>query len=115
MAGARFKHRGWGSVNADGTSRTRETLECRVPLTEDTLAETARSPEPVVSYTPAGFKPYVPDEAELPELTVRAVLLGALLGILFGASSVYLALRVGLTVSASVPIAVLSITFFRAA
>jgi putative OPT family oligopeptide transporter len=60
------------------------------------------------------FKPFVPDEARLPELTIRAVLLGSLLGIVFGASSVYLALRVGLTVSASVPIAVLSITIFRA-
>ena len=60
------------------------------------------------------FKPYVPDEASLPELTFRAVALGALLGLVFGASSVYLALRVGLTVSASVPIAVLSITIFRA-
>src|SRR5688500_7710458 len=60
------------------------------------------------------FKPYVPDEARLPELTVRAVVLGSVLGLVFGASSVYLALRVGLTVSASVPIAVLSITIFRA-
>ena len=60
------------------------------------------------------FKPYVPDEARLPELTLRAVLLGSALGLVFGASSVYLALRVGLTVSASVPIAVLSITIFRA-
>jgi putative OPT family oligopeptide transporter len=62
----------------------------------------------------ASFKPYVPDEAKLPELTVRALLMGSLLGLLFGASSVYLALRVGLTVSASVPIAVISITLFRA-
>jgi putative OPT family oligopeptide transporter len=60
------------------------------------------------------FKPYVPDEARLPELTVRALVMGALLGLVFGASSVYLALRVGLTVSASVPIAVISITVFRA-
>src|SRR5688500_12819806 len=50
----------------------------------------------------------------MPELTFRAVALGAFLGLVFGASSVYLALRVGLTVSASVPIAVLSITIFRA-
>jgi len=63
---------------------------------------------------PAGFKPYVPDDARLPELTLRAVLLGSLLGLVFGASSVYLALRVGLTVSASVPIAVISISLFRA-
>ena len=60
------------------------------------------------------FKPYVPDEANIAELTLRAVVLGSLLGLFFGASSVYLALRVGLTVSASVPIAVLSISLFRA-
>jgi putative OPT family oligopeptide transporter len=60
------------------------------------------------------FKPYVPDEESPWELTFRAVALGSLLGLFFGASSVYLALRVGLTVSASVPIAVLSITIFRA-
>ena len=59
------------------------------------------------------FKPYVPDEASPAELTFRAVALGSLLGLVFGASSVYLALRVGLTVSASVPIAVLSISLFR--
>jgi putative OPT family oligopeptide transporter len=66
------------------------------------------------AYTPAGFKPYVADAERLPELTLRAVLLGALLGVVFGASSVYLALRVGLTVSASVPIAVIAISVFRA-
>jgi putative OPT family oligopeptide transporter len=60
------------------------------------------------------FEPYVPDGQSPPELTVRALVLGALLGVLFGASSVYLALRAGLTVSASVPIAVMSITVFRA-
>lgn len=60
------------------------------------------------------FKPFVPDEARLPELTLRALVVGSLLGLFFGASSVYLALRVGLTVSASVPIAVISITLFRA-
>lgn len=58
--------------------------------------------------------PYVPAEAELTELTVGAVVLGVLLGVLFAASSVYLALKIGLTVSASIPIAVLSITIFRA-
>src|SRR5262249_21675443 len=62
--------------------------------------------------TPA-HKPYVPDEANLPEFTWSAVVVGAALGILFGASSLYLVLKVGLTVSASVPIAVLSITLFR--
>src|SRR5947199_1397887 len=58
-------------------------------------------------------KPYIPDEARVPEFTPVPVLPGGLLGILFGASSLYLVLKVGLTVSASVPIAVLSITLFR--
>src|SRR5205807_6609291 len=57
--------------------------------------------------------PYVPDNVEVPELTWPAVVVGALLGILFGASSLYLMLKVGMTVSASSPVAVLSITLFR--
>jgi uncharacterized oligopeptide transporter (OPT) family protein len=60
------------------------------------------------------FKPYVPDQVTMPEFTWSAVLLGVVLGIIFGASSLYLVLKVGMTVSASVPIAVLSITLFRA-
>lgn len=59
------------------------------------------------------FKSFVPDSDTRKEFTVRALLLGAFLGIIFAASSVYLALKVGLTVSASIPIAVLSITLFR--
>jgi len=66
------------------------------------------------SFTPVGFKPYVPATEAPSELTLRALVVGSILGIFFGASSVYLALRVGLTVSASVPIAVISITIFRA-
>jgi putative OPT family oligopeptide transporter len=58
-------------------------------------------------------EPYVPPEEQPPELTFQAVLVGAILGIIFGASSLYLVLKVGMTVSASVPIAVLSITLFR--
>ena len=58
---------------------------------------------------------HVPVTANLAELTWPAVLLGAVLGIIFGASSLYLVLRVGMTVSASIPVAVLSITLFRAA
>jgi putative OPT family oligopeptide transporter len=50
----------------------------------------------------------------LPEFTLRAVVLGAIFGIIFGASTVYLGLKVGLTVSASIPIAVLAITVLRA-
>src|SRR6188474_1384278 len=47
------------------------------------------------------------------EMSVRALVMGALLGIIFALSSVYLGLKVGLTVSASIPVAVLSITLFR--
>src|SRR4051812_29609822 len=59
------------------------------------------------------FQPFVSPDKVLPELTSKALILGTLLGIIFGASSVYLALKVGLTVSASIPVAVLSITLFR--
>jgi putative OPT family oligopeptide transporter len=59
------------------------------------------------------FRPYIPPHVSLPELTIRAILLGAVLGIIFGAASVYLALRVGITTSASIPIAVMSITILK--
>ena len=62
---------------------------------------------------PAAHQPYVPDHVVLPEFTWPAVLVGAVLGIVFGASSLYLVLKVGMTVSASIPVAVLSITLFR--
>jgi putative OPT family oligopeptide transporter len=71
------------------------------------------APEKPSSDAPPEHKPYLPDEAQLPEFTWPSVLLGAVLGIVFGASSLYLLLKVGMTVSASVPIAVLSITLFR--
>ena len=60
------------------------------------------------------FKPYIPDEARVPELTLRAVGLGMLFGVIFGAVTVYVGLRAGLTVGASIPIAVLSISVLRA-
>ncbi len=59
------------------------------------------------------FKPYIPASAKLRELTVVPLILGTVLGIVFGASSLYLVLKVGLTVSASIPVAVISITLFR--
>lgn len=59
-------------------------------------------------------KPFIADEENIPEFTWFPILMGALLGIVFGASSIYLVLKVGLTVSASIPVAVLSITLFRA-
>ena len=58
-------------------------------------------------------QPFVPASEDPPELTPVPLIVGALLGILFGASSMYLVLKVGLTVSASIPVAVLSITIFR--
>ena len=61
----------------------------------------------------ASFKPHVPASARIRELTPIPLIVGTLLGIVFGASSLYLVLKVGLTVSSSIPVAVLSITIFR--
>ena len=60
------------------------------------------------------FKPYIPAHVRLRELTPIPLIVGTLIGIVFGASSLYLVLKVGLTVSASIPVAVISITLFRA-
>jgi putative OPT family oligopeptide transporter len=57
--------------------------------------------------------PYIPADAVLPEMTLRALVMGTLLGMVFGASSLYLVLKVGMTVSASIPVAVISLTLFR--
>src|SRR5512141_674311 len=62
---------------------------------------------------PARFVPYIAPETELREFSWRALLIGTFLGMVFGASSLYLVLKVGLTVSASIPVAVISITLFR--
>jgi putative OPT family oligopeptide transporter len=59
------------------------------------------------------FKPFVPSEEGMAEFSLRAVILGAIFGVIFGASTVYLALRAGLTVSASIPVAVLAIAVFK--
>jgi putative OPT family oligopeptide transporter len=59
------------------------------------------------------FQPYIPASAHLREFSALPVLVGTLLGMVFGASSLYLVLKVGLTVSASIPVAVISITLFR--
>ncbi|MFZ1701257.1 MAG: oligopeptide transporter, OPT family [Pyrinomonadaceae bacterium] len=59
------------------------------------------------------FKPYIPDASKLRELTPLPLIVGTVLGIIFGASSLYLVLKVGLTVSASIPVAVIAITLFR--
>jgi putative OPT family oligopeptide transporter len=67
------------------------------------------APEP----QPGSTQPYIPASEEVPELTPVPLLVGALLGMVFGASSAYLVLKVSMTVSASIPVAVLSITLFR--
>jgi putative OPT family oligopeptide transporter len=72
----------------------------------------------IVGYKPenplaANFKPYISARARMRELTPVPLIVGTLLGIIFGASSLYLVLKVGLTVSASIPVAVISITLFR--
>ncbi len=59
------------------------------------------------------FQPFVPATQKPPEFTIRAILLGAVFGLIFGAVTVYVGLRAGLTVAASIPIAVISISFLR--
>src|SRR5438046_3590613 len=59
------------------------------------------------------LEPYIASETHLREFTPRALILGTILGMVFGASSLYLVLKVGLTVSASIPVAVISLTLFR--
>ena len=97
-----------------------EPTSFTTPPTEPTESPTFRA----ASYAPtdgmangltdqAVFTPYVPDKTVMPEFTLKAVIVGALLGIVFGASSLYLVLKVGMTVSASIPVAVLAITLFR--
>ena len=63
--------------------------------------------------TSKGFQPYVPATQSMAEFTAKAIVLGVLFGLLFGASTVYLGLRAGLTVSASIPIAVLAISVLK--
>src|SRR5437016_6758950 len=61
------------------------------------------------------LEPYIASDTHLPEFPPRALILGTILGMVFGASSLYLVLKVGLTVSASIPVAVISLTLFRVA
>jgi putative OPT family oligopeptide transporter len=63
--------------------------------------------------SPPPFEPYIPPSANVREFTPLPLVLGTILGAIFGASSLYLVLKVGLTVSASIPVAVISITLFR--
>src|SRR5437764_10924941 len=64
-------------------------------------------------HQPEDFKPYVPATEAPAEFTLKAIVIGVVFGIIFGAATVYLALKAGLTVSASIPIAVLAISLLR--
>src|ERR1700704_2937218 len=70
------------------------------------MATMRQQPQPV-------FQPYVPANESPAEFTLKAIVIGSLFGLLFGASTVYLGLRAGLTVSASIPIAVLAISVLK--
>jgi putative OPT family oligopeptide transporter len=93
-----------------------ETVETVKPKVGD-IGSTNEFPD-IVGARPenplaASFRPYIPAGTRLRELTPLPLIVGTLLGIVFGASSLYLVLKVGLTVSASIPVAVISITIFR--
>src|SRR6188768_3348961 len=68
---------------------------------------------PVTPAPKGPFQPYVPASQSPAEFTAKAIVLGVLFGLIFGASTVYLGLRAGLTVSASIPIAVLAISVLK--
>jgi len=63
---------------------------------------------------PESFEPLTPDSEFSPEFTLRAALAGIFFGVIFGAANTYLGLRVGLTISTSIPVAVMSVAFFTA-
>src|SRR5947209_567631 len=75
----------------------------------ETIATENRSDRP----NAVSVEPYIPPSTHIREFTWRGVILGTFLGMIFGASSLYLVLKVGLTVSASIPVAVISVALFR--
>src|SRR5262245_37381806 len=83
-----------------------------IPIGKETLNRPRVVEEPE-QRAHVSFRPFIPANVRLRELTFLPLVVGTLLGIVFGASSLYLVLKVGLTVSASIPVAVISITLFR--
>jgi putative OPT family oligopeptide transporter len=77
------------------------------------MAQTTQVQTPTAATPVKTFQPYIPATQSPAEFTPKAILLGALFGLIFGASTVYLGLRAGLTVSASIPIAVLAISVLK--
>src|SRR5213082_2621126 len=80
---------------------------------ESQAPRTATADRVPIAAEEAAHQPFVPADRDIPELTPVPLIVGALLGLLFGASSMYLVLKVGLTVSASIPVAVHTIAIFR--
>jgi len=78
------------------------------------MATIAEQAAPAAAAAPGEHKPFVPDQVRMREFTVSSLVIGTSLGLIFSASSLYLVLKVGMTVSASIPVAVLAITLFRA-
>jgi putative OPT family oligopeptide transporter len=62
----------------------------------------------------AEFQPYVPDKTNIKDITLKAIIIGAVFGVIFGSANAYLGLRVGLTISTAIPLAVISVAVFRA-
>ena len=77
------------------------------------MAHHVSAPASPEAQAPPAFQPYVPASQSPAEFTLKAIIIGVLFGLLFGASTVYLGLRAGLTVSASIPIAVLAISVLK--
>src|SRR5215470_6685117 len=98
---------GWDSLAARRASRRNRS---RGP---GWAASTGGNSFSATGHPMADHQPYISPSQTLAELTPRALILGVVLGLIFGASNVYLALKIGLTVSASIPIAVLAITILR--
>ena len=59
-------------------------------------------------------RPYVPDTTSFKDFSLKAIIVGAILGVIFGSANAYLGLRVGLTISTAIPLAVISVAVFRA-
>ena len=59
------------------------------------------------------FQPYVPEKTTYNDISLKAVIVGAIFGVIFGSANAYLGLRVGLTISTAIPLAVISVAVFR--
>ena len=95
----------------EGAPRDRPARDLPLPLGRSVLSGVREPDAP--NEAAAAPEPYVPPQTSIAELSAKAVALGIAFGVIFGAATVYLALKAGLTVSASIPIAVLAISVFK--